>query len=259
MMRFRDRVRRTVDQTLPTWVAYRKDLLRPMRLYGGPMNGQPGRQQLVRDILREIAFDEVVETGTYRGVTTTFLSDVSGLPVHSAETAERFFRYAQVRCADRPGIALHHGDSRGLLRRLAEREGDAALFCYLDAHWGEDVPRYEELLTIHQRWSRAVVIIDDFRVHDDPGYGHETYHGRPLDLDYLPELPGWQMFFPALSAAEEGGCKRGCLVLASAELAAAVEALPGVRPVPPREAAGAVSTPGQRAARAPEPASPRLP
>ncbi|MFE0105745.1 hypothetical protein [Streptomyces sp. NPDC059009] len=229
-MRLSERARLKLDSLLPAPLGYRLDLLRPLRFYGGPMNGQGARQRLVRELMRAVAFDEIVETGTYRGVTTTFLSDVSGLPVHTAEVSPRYVRYARVRCATHPSVTVHHRDSRDLLRELAARPGAPTLFCYLDAHWGEDVPRHDELRIIHARWPRAVVMIDDFQVHDDPGYAYTRYGGAPLNLDYLPELPGWRPFYPATRAAAETGDRRGCLVLATAALAPAVAALDGLRP-----------------------------
>jgi len=240
-MRLSDRLKHKIDSLLPVPVAFRWDLVRPLEFYSGPMNGQACRQQLVRDLMRAVEFDEVIETGTYRGVTTTFLSNTSGLPVHTAEVSARFFHYSRVRCAGDPAITVHHRDSRGLLRQLADRDGDPTLFFYLDAHWGEDVPRYEELEIINRRWSRAVVLIDDFRVNDDSGYGHETYNGVPLDLDYLPQLPGWRRYYPATRSSEETGMRRGCLLLASPALTGVVDELDGLRPAVP------VPAPAQRA------------
>ena len=137
----------------------------------------------------------MVETGTYRAATTLFLSNVSGLPVQSAETQRRFHHHARVRCAEHTSITVHHRDSRDLLRELAARPGDPTMFFYLDAHWADDVPRYEELEIINTRWPRAVVMIDDFQVPDDPGYQYTEYHGVPLNLGYLPPLPGWRYFY----------------------------------------------------------------
>lgn len=214
-----------------TYLSYRWDLLRPLAFYGGPMNGQARRQQLVRDLVRAIPFDEIVETGTYRGVTTTFLHNVSGLPVHTAEVDPRFYRYSRVRCADNPAITVYFCDSRSLLRELAGRPGDPTLFFYLDAHWGEDVPRFEELQIIHRRWSKALVMIDDFCVHDDPGYLFVQYGDSVLDMEYLPDLEGWQYFYPAAPSSEETGAKRGSLVLATPALAEAASRLTDLRPV----------------------------
>jgi hypothetical protein len=220
-----------VSAALPAAISFRTDLLFPRLGMPelGPFNGQLKRQEIIRELLGAINFDEIVETGSFRGTTTRFLSDTSGLPVHSAEIAERFYRYAATKCRGLPGIRLYCADSRKMLHMLSKRPGNPALFFYLDAHWQEDVPRYQELEIIEARWSRAVVMIDDFRVPGDPGYQFTSYHGTPLDVNYLPRLPGWEAFYPKSGSADETGAKRGCVVLASPELAPVVDALPSLR------------------------------
>ncbi|MFF9869591.1 hypothetical protein ACF1G0_30020 [Streptomyces sp. NPDC013953] len=220
-----------VSAALPTAISFRTDLLFPrlsMRELG-PFNGQLKRQKIIRELLTMISFDEIVETGSFRGTTTRFLHDVSGLPVHSAEIDERFYRYAAVKCRGLPGIHLHHEDSRKMLQSLSKRPGNPALLFYLDAHWQEDVPRYQELEIIEARWNRSVVVIDDFCVPGDPGYQFTSYHGIPLDVNYLPDLPGWKAFYPSSDSADETGAKRGCIVLASPEMAPAVDELSSLR------------------------------
>jgi hypothetical protein len=225
---------------LPGGVAFRMDLLRPSVTSGlGPMNGQRKRQQLVRELVGAVAFDEIVETGSYRGATTQFLHHVSGLPVHSAEVESRYYRCAAARCRPYVGIRLHDGDSRDMLRCLSERDGDPTLFFYLDAHWQEDVPRYQELEIIEKRWRRAVVMVDDFHVPHDPGYAFTSYGGVPLTTEYLPDLPGWRAFYPAADSAEETGAVRGCIVLAAPDMAPAIDQVTLLRPgdLVPRQAA----------------------
>ena len=38
--------------------------------WGGPLNGQAGRRALFKQLLTAIGFDAIVETGTFRGITT---------------------------------------------------------------------------------------------------------------------------------------------------------------------------------------------
>ncbi|MEU0247127.1 hypothetical protein ABZ192_22905 [Streptomyces sp. NPDC006235] len=220
-----------ISAALPAAISFRTDLLFPRLGLPelGPFNGQLKRQEIIRELLAATSFDEIVETGSFRGTTTRFLSDVSGLPVHSAEIADRFYRYAAVKCCGLPRVRLYHADSRKMLHILSKRPGNPALLFYLDAHWQEDVPRYQELEIIQARWRRAVVMIDDFRVPGDPGYQFTSYHGTPLDVNYLPELPGWKAFYPKSDSADETGAKRGCVVLASPELGPAVAALSSLR------------------------------
>jgi hypothetical protein len=50
---------------------------------------------------------------------------------------------------------------------------DPTLF-YLDAHWEEYLPLRDELQLIYNNFPRAVVLVDDFKVDDDLGYGFDS-------------------------------------------------------------------------------------
>ena len=182
-------------------------------------NGQPGRQRLFLDLARAIRFDEIIETGTFRGDTTAFMARRTGLPVFTCESSPRHFGYSQARFAFSRKIRIAHSDSRIFLRAHLGGEDDdvATTFAYLDAHWGTDLPLFAETRILLARSARIVVMIDDFEVPDDPGYGFDSYGpAATLNLDYLrlTELPAVQIFFPALRSIEEGGARRGCVVLA---------------------------------------------
>jgi hypothetical protein len=200
--------------------------------WGGPMNGQSGRQQLVRQLVAMVDPAAVVETGTYRATTTEFLAHVTGGPVYTVESERRFFEYARRRCSHNRSIQLSLGDSRGFLGRLAAdpQVPKKTVLFYLDAHWDTDLPLAEELTVITEHWTDPVVVIDDFAVPGDPGYGFDDYGpGRALTLDYLPQaaMGGMTALFPALRSTLESGARRGCVVLASLDRAAALlSALP---------------------------------
>ena len=74
-------------------------------------------------------------------------------------------------------ISVIPGDSRNVLRSLstAAGVGGRSVFFYLDAHDSGDLPLREELEIIFENWSDAVVMIDDFMVPHDSGYGYGDY------------------------------------------------------------------------------------
>ena len=94
----------------------------------------------------------------------------------------------------------------------------STLFFYLDAHWNADLPLAEELEIVFARCPAAVVMVDDFQVPDDPGYGYDDYGpGKTLTPDYIaPMVASHDLaaFYPATPATEESGERRGCVVLA---------------------------------------------
>jgi predicted O-methyltransferase YrrM len=200
-----------------------------------PLNGQVRRQQAIRQLVAAIPFDEVVETGTFRGASTEFFAALTGLPVYSAEGNPRFFEFARRRLAGWPSVHVDLADSRTMLRRLSQRvdiDEKTALF-YLDAHnWDKDLPLREEVTIVARGWRRAVVVIDDFRVPDDPGYAFDDYGpGKRLDASYLPmeDLAGWELLYPAAPAMTETGRRRGSVVLVCSELVKAVSGIPELR------------------------------
>lgn len=185
-------------------------------------NGQPIRKEIFNQIVSSIALDRIVETGCFMGDSVAFMSQTSGLPVLSSEINPHFFRIAKRRLVGFPSVALEHSDSRRFLRSLVERGlcGEQTFF-YLDAHWLEDLPLREEVDLIGTHWSQFVIMIDDFKVPDDPGYGYDRYGSdKMLTLGYLgPQIDTHNLvsFFPAAKSELESGGVRGCVVLANDE------------------------------------------
>jgi hypothetical protein len=183
----------------------------------GPFNGQRFRQRMFREILEAIPFAAIIETGTFRGTTTEFMRALSPLPIHTVELHPRYYAFARARFKTDKDIHLALGDSRSFLKRLAVDRSELrsqSLFFYLDAHWGADLPLHEEVEIVFEGWSRAVVMIDDFRVPGDEYYRYDDYGpGKQLCLEYL-DRPHLATFFPALPGKDETGLRRGSVVLA---------------------------------------------
>lgn len=203
--------------------------------WGGPMNGQAGRQRICRQIIETIKPSAIVETGAFRGTTTEFLAGF-GAPVYTVEVNAQYHAYAALRLRKlRDRVRLTLGDSRSFLRELAldSTIPKDAVFFYLDAHWDEDLPLADEIATILEFWSRAVIMVDDFEVPGDE-YRYDDYGpGRALNAEYLATLGrrDLALFYPSLPAREETGARRGCVVLCNEETTRRrLEALDSLRP-----------------------------
>src|SRR3954452_11550307 len=48
--------------------------------WGGPLNGQERRREIVQELASAIEFDRVLETGTFRGSSTEFFATVFDCP-----------------------------------------------------------------------------------------------------------------------------------------------------------------------------------
>lgn len=184
---------------------------------GGPFNRQTERATIFRDLVAAIAPEAIVETGTFRGKTTRFMRETADVPVFTVEIEPRFYVYNALQFRGDDKIRTHFGDSRSFLKRLAantEALGRSPFF-YLDAHWLKDLPLREEIEIVLAHWPDAVIMIDDFAVPDDAGYGYDDYGpGKALTLDYIAGIPDIAKFFPAAPSSRETGAKRGAIVIA---------------------------------------------
>jgi hypothetical protein len=206
------------------------------KIWGGPFNGQVKRQAIVLELLQTLSFDVVVETGTFRGTTTEFLSSHVSVPVLTVEQNERVYGFARARLRRHRNVTITRSDSRAFLLNLAQAgqfQGRSPFF-YLDAHWGADLPLFEELEIIFSNCPRPVVVIDDFQVPDDPQYGYDDYgEGKALTPGYVaPLVKRFELaqFFPSSPAAEETGRRRGCIVLVKdGDMIRRIEAMSGLR------------------------------
>jgi hypothetical protein len=239
MKRFLAAAYQKISDVLPSWLSGWLDWhLFPAlsNSFGGPLNGQSGRREIFREVLQKIPFQAIVETGTYRGTTTSFLHDVSRLPVYTIEAVPRFFYYSRERFRSYPGIHSALGDSRAFLQDLSRRPEFPKnyVFFYLDAHWQNDLPLAQELEIIAECWSDPVILVDDFEVPDDPGYRYDDYgEGKRLRLEYLPGniLSGFRLFWPVIRSYEETGLRRGCVIIARTDAATRLAALPVLREI----------------------------
>lgn len=211
--------------------------LRPRRrdTWGGPFNGQVLRQQMFAELCSAVSFAAIVETGTYRGETTEHFGRCTDAPVHSFEIRPRAHGFARARLRSAGDVHLHLLDSRAgiaALARSAPRPAGPAFF-YLDAHWAGDLPLREEVDLVLTHWAEAVVMIDDFAVPDDPGYGFDDRApGQALDLGYLGSRAAdpVAVWFPARPSSAETGARRGCVVLSrDPGLVRQLDSLPSLR------------------------------
>ena len=216
-----DRALDKLARSSPGPVAAAIDMLRPTLAQGlgGPFNGQDRRVEAVRDIFARVRFGSIIETGTYRATTTVLLRALSAAPIATIEADSRYYHYARMRLFRRH-IRVIRGDSAKVLGDLADEApwNRGPTFFYLDAHWLDDLPLSTELEAVSSGWSDFAVLIDDFRVPGDVGYGYDDYGpGRSLELAILSPLAGNQVaiYWPAAPSATETGARRGWVVLAS--------------------------------------------
>jgi hypothetical protein len=188
--------------------------------WGGPFNGQSARRHLVEALIANCRSAAIIETGTFQATTTEYLA-TTGLPVFTIESDPRNFGFSLRRTWWRRNVNMRLCDSRAGLRSLLDgplqRHSDRNLLFYLDAHWQDDLPLAEEIDIIFSRCPNATVLVDDFEVPGDPGYGFDNYgNGNSLNHAYIAEKVrayALSVFYPSIHSSDDDGLRRGCVVL----------------------------------------------
>lgn len=193
---------------------------RPRWLEAWALNGQAFRRRLFADLNAGVGFVAIVETGTAFGTATRYFRQMTRVPIHTFESNPRRYGYARAHLNGLPALSLYRCDSRTGLRRLHESQAlpVGPVFFYFDAHGRGELPLAEEVALAFDHWP-GVVMIDDFAVPDDAGYGFDDYGADgALTLEYLEGHnvmpPG--VWFPRCASGDETGARRGCVVLARA-------------------------------------------
>jgi predicted O-methyltransferase YrrM len=81
-------------------------------------NGQDGRSRLFLQLIETLSPTALVETGTYRGTTTTFMARHFSGRIFTCEVDPRWFLTAKSTLAGFPQIDIRNEDSRDFLRRV---------------------------------------------------------------------------------------------------------------------------------------------
>ena len=187
------------------------------RGWGGPLNGQQGRREAFAALVHATAPSALVETGTFRGITTEWMAQNFSQPIYTCETDPRYFHQAKQKLATFTQVHCELKDSRAFLRDLSSvLPSDQPVLYYLDAHWAEDLPLREEIQIILDANDNAIVMVDDFAVPGDEGYRWDDYGpGKRLTLEIFEGTLATEahLFFPSLPSSAETGAKRGCCVV----------------------------------------------
>lgn len=195
------------------------------------MNSQAFRTEIARRVITQCKIARIVETGTFLGTTTEFFAQF-GVPVITAELNSDLARRSRERLNKWKNVELRAYDSVAVLQELAREPIDRSVptLFYLDAHWESHLPLRDEAELAVTNFAKAILLIDDFAVPDDAGYGFDDYGpDKRLTLDYLLQgnLPHpLALYFPSAPSSQETGARRGCIVVtANAEMAVILDGI----------------------------------
>lgn len=140
------------------------------------------KQEVLMYITGDNKYGDWIETGTYKGHTSMFLSEVAK-HVYTCEASKECYDHAIQKLSTIRNITAVHGKSSDCLDSFLEQSGDIVNI-FLDAHWSgfgvdgtdndmypltykghDDPPVIQELDVIskHLNNKKVTIVIDDFR------------------------------------------------------------------------------------------------
>ena len=85
------------------------------------------------------------------------------------------------------------------------------VFFYLDAHSPESLPLLDEIENC-LKFKNSIILIDDFEVPGNLGFGFDTYDGYKLSLENYKILQDYDLYFPNYDSNKDVG-SRGYVVV----------------------------------------------
>ena len=159
-----------------------KSFLLPLIPYQSPSVGSEAGfhgdlvyQKCVALLLEIVPFTVAVETGTWQGNSTVFMSEHFKKQIITCEVIGMYYRECKLKLRNIENIKIIEGSSPSVLEDVTR---DSQLFetpfFFLDAHWF-DYWILEEELKILGGLKKWVAVIDDFEVPDRPEFKYDKW------------------------------------------------------------------------------------
>lgn len=155
-----------------------------------PLLGFHGDQyllNLVNFLLLESKY--FIETGTRRGVTLKYVADAyKNLKLFSCEPNKEFFSIAEVKLKGYNKCKIYNEPSQSFIPEILEIHelNENLSFFFLDAHGkGFEWPLKQEIEQITNRLSKAIILIDDFKVPNNPQFVYDKYGDQECGMSFI--------------------------------------------------------------------------
>ena len=175
-----------------------------------PFNGQKIRLEIVDNIIKKFKPKKIIETGTWIGNTLEYFLK-NEIPTFTAEIEKKYYYFSKARFSENNFLNIFNCNSVEMLKEM--NNFTEPVFAYLDAHWYSDLPLNEELSHL-ALFDEAIILIDDFKVPDNPKWKYDSYKNTDLTLDAVSISNDFSIFFPNYEPDSDGGSKTGCVFLA---------------------------------------------
>jgi hypothetical protein len=193
-----------------------------------PFNGQLKRFQTISWICDTFEPTHAIETGTFLGSSTPYLSALVSDKTYSIEIDEKTAKKASKRFKHnhpKQNIELIIGDSATEIKRVLKfiDPKKSKVIAYLDAHWYDAIPTSDEINALNDWGGAWIAVIDDFEVKSDNGYGFDQYEQITIGQNIVPRIKGSSLYIPAGKSEKETGRRKGTGYLFSKKANALVQ------------------------------------
>jgi hypothetical protein len=148
---------------------------------GGPFGFDISVAVRVDYLISKYNCDAIIETGCHFGDTTDYLSSLySNIPIWTCDVSAKYVRFVKHRLKARKNLNVILQSSPVFLNDISQLYSFP--FYYLDAHWYEYWPLFDEISNI----KTGVVCIDDFDV-GNSRFGFDSYNGIKCGIELIPE------------------------------------------------------------------------
>lgn len=176
---------------------------------GSPFNGDFIMQAAFLKLRDKYAIDTVIETGTYKGDTTLWLSD-NFKRVYTIEVNKEYYIESSKRLL-KTGVRNLYGDSSELLSIILENTLINKCIIFLDAHWYAN-PMKGEFASIKESGIKPILVIHDFKNPEHPEFQYDSYPDQVYDFESIKEsLDSIYDEYDYYYNQEATGGKVGCL------------------------------------------------
>ena len=141
--------------------------------------------QMIIDVNRineKFGYTTIIETGTHTGQSTTYLADRFE-KVYTCEVYDKYFLEYDEVFKNYTNIKVLKGSSVDCLPKFFDEIGNDKFILYLDSHWAENCPIYDELEIVANFNYKPIIMIHDFDCGFPPPTKNELGH---------PISEGWQ-------------------------------------------------------------------
>lgn len=150
-------------------------------------NNAPEIGQFIQTLKNEYQIGVAIETGTYNGMTTLFLSSCFD-EVHTIEIADVQYKIATETLKNCENVHCYLGSSEKVLHQILPSLKDQRVLFYLDAHWDQHWPLLDELEAIGKTHrDQCIIVIDDFKVPGRRDIPYDRYGSNECSFDYIKQ------------------------------------------------------------------------